>query len=414
MAAAALSGERRRGSAGWLVIRAVPRPVILLGWFAAFVLLVVVGLLPAAALVWLTVVGPASEFRRSMAVPGADDRCVGRGHGSRGDRPVAGCAAHPLAGRAADPAARRHAPARRRAGGGAAALRCPGPGGRPGDPWRSAQSGAARWPTRCAPAAARWWSLPWRWSWPSPHWDAPTCERSADPAPAPRRGLGGAGGRLAGRVPRRRGAHGGGHRPAGDRGRLRWLGQPGPRLVDRERVPAGLHRGHAAGRPRRRPVGRSPPVRGCAGPVLRRQPGSRAEPPGRSRRGPGLADRVAGGAGLRRRRHGAAVDGARQPPLRRPLPCRRPGPGGSGDLHRHGDRAGVRCVGAAQLQPAAARRGPGLVAVDLLPERAGRDHHAAAHLRRGRRGGDAAHARSHRPGRRTADHAWRWFRGSGR
>jgi ABC-type transport system involved in multi-copper enzyme maturation permease subunit len=63
IAAAALSRERRRGSAGWLVIRAVPRPVILLGWFAAFVLLVVVGLLPAATLVWLTVAGPASEFR---------------------------------------------------------------------------------------------------------------------------------------------------------------------------------------------------------------------------------------------------------------------------------------------------------------------------------------------------------------
>ncbi|HEX5579490.1 MAG TPA: hypothetical protein VFY43_07490 [Candidatus Limnocylindria bacterium] len=61
MAAAALSQERRRGSAGWLVIRAVPRPVILLGWFAAFVLLLVVGLVPAAALVWLTVAGPASD-----------------------------------------------------------------------------------------------------------------------------------------------------------------------------------------------------------------------------------------------------------------------------------------------------------------------------------------------------------------
>jgi len=61
MAAAALSGERRRGSAGWLVIRAVPRPVILLGWFAAFVLLLVAGLLPAASLVWLTVAAPASD-----------------------------------------------------------------------------------------------------------------------------------------------------------------------------------------------------------------------------------------------------------------------------------------------------------------------------------------------------------------
>ena len=61
MAAAALSRERRRGSAGWLVIRAVPRPVILLGWFAAFVVLLLVGLVPAAALMWLTVAGPANE-----------------------------------------------------------------------------------------------------------------------------------------------------------------------------------------------------------------------------------------------------------------------------------------------------------------------------------------------------------------
>jgi hypothetical protein len=61
MAAAVLSLERQRGSAGWLVIRAVPRPIILLGWFAAFVLLLLAGLLPAATLVWLTVGSPASD-----------------------------------------------------------------------------------------------------------------------------------------------------------------------------------------------------------------------------------------------------------------------------------------------------------------------------------------------------------------
>jgi len=61
LAAAALSRERQRGSAGWLVIRAVPRHVILLGWFAAFALLLLVGLLPAATLVWLTVAAPASD-----------------------------------------------------------------------------------------------------------------------------------------------------------------------------------------------------------------------------------------------------------------------------------------------------------------------------------------------------------------
>jgi hypothetical protein len=61
LAAAVLSRERQRGSAGWLVIRAVPRPIILLGWFAAFVLLLLIGLLPASALVWLTVAAPASD-----------------------------------------------------------------------------------------------------------------------------------------------------------------------------------------------------------------------------------------------------------------------------------------------------------------------------------------------------------------
>jgi hypothetical protein len=61
LAAAVLSRERQRGSAGWLVIRAVPRTIILLGWFVAFVLVLLVGLLPAATLVWLTVAAPASD-----------------------------------------------------------------------------------------------------------------------------------------------------------------------------------------------------------------------------------------------------------------------------------------------------------------------------------------------------------------
>ena len=139
------------------------------------------------------------------------------------------------------------------------------------------------------------------------------------------------------------------------------------------------------------------------GAVLRGQPGSRAEPRGRSRHRARLADRVAGGAGLRRRRHGAAVDGAGQPPVRGALARRRPGRRGSRDLSRHGDRPGLRGLGAAQLQPAAAGRRPGLVAMDLLPERAGRDHHPAADLRRGRRGGDAAQPRPHRPVRCAAD-----------
>jgi hypothetical protein len=54
LAAAAIAGERRRGTAGWLVSRAVPRPLVLLAWFSCFALVLVIGLLPAATLAWLT------------------------------------------------------------------------------------------------------------------------------------------------------------------------------------------------------------------------------------------------------------------------------------------------------------------------------------------------------------------------
>ncbi len=53
IAAATLAGERRRGAAGWMAVRAVPRASILLAWFAAFGLLVVLGLIPTALLAWL-------------------------------------------------------------------------------------------------------------------------------------------------------------------------------------------------------------------------------------------------------------------------------------------------------------------------------------------------------------------------
>jgi hypothetical protein len=49
--------ERERGTAGWLYLRAVPRPSILLGWFSAFALAVLLGLVPAAALAWLATGG---------------------------------------------------------------------------------------------------------------------------------------------------------------------------------------------------------------------------------------------------------------------------------------------------------------------------------------------------------------------
>jgi hypothetical protein len=54
LAAAALAAERRRGTIGWLVSRAVPRPIVLLAWFSAFALVMAVALIPSAALAWLT------------------------------------------------------------------------------------------------------------------------------------------------------------------------------------------------------------------------------------------------------------------------------------------------------------------------------------------------------------------------
>jgi ABC-type transport system involved in multi-copper enzyme maturation permease subunit len=54
LAAAAIAGERRRGSIGWLTTRAVPRPLVLLAWFTAFALLLILGLVPSAALAWLS------------------------------------------------------------------------------------------------------------------------------------------------------------------------------------------------------------------------------------------------------------------------------------------------------------------------------------------------------------------------
>jgi hypothetical protein len=54
LAAATLAGERRRGTIGWLVSRAVPRPTVMLAWFSAFALVMALGLIAAGALAWLT------------------------------------------------------------------------------------------------------------------------------------------------------------------------------------------------------------------------------------------------------------------------------------------------------------------------------------------------------------------------
>jgi ABC-type transport system involved in multi-copper enzyme maturation permease subunit len=50
IAAATLAGELRRGTLGWLAVRAVPRTTLLLAWFVAFALVLAVGLAASAAL----------------------------------------------------------------------------------------------------------------------------------------------------------------------------------------------------------------------------------------------------------------------------------------------------------------------------------------------------------------------------
>ena len=54
VAAGTVSAERQRGTAGWLVTRAVPRGTIVTGWFAAFAVVLVIGIGPSAGLVWLS------------------------------------------------------------------------------------------------------------------------------------------------------------------------------------------------------------------------------------------------------------------------------------------------------------------------------------------------------------------------
>ena len=54
IAAATLADERRRGAAGWMAVRAVPRASIVLAWFTAFGALLTLGLVPLALLAWLS------------------------------------------------------------------------------------------------------------------------------------------------------------------------------------------------------------------------------------------------------------------------------------------------------------------------------------------------------------------------
>jgi ABC-type transport system involved in multi-copper enzyme maturation permease subunit len=57
LAAGALSRERRSGRAAWLTLRAVPRSTIVLGWFAAIAVPVVVGVGASAFLAWIAIAG---------------------------------------------------------------------------------------------------------------------------------------------------------------------------------------------------------------------------------------------------------------------------------------------------------------------------------------------------------------------
>lgn len=56
-AAGALASHRRRGVAGWLVSRAVPRGALLNGWLLAMAVPALVAVAMAAALAWLAVAG---------------------------------------------------------------------------------------------------------------------------------------------------------------------------------------------------------------------------------------------------------------------------------------------------------------------------------------------------------------------
>ena len=60
VAAGTVAAERRRGTAGWLITRAVPRATIVVGWFVAFAVVLAIGTAPAAGLAWLSL-GPLAE-----------------------------------------------------------------------------------------------------------------------------------------------------------------------------------------------------------------------------------------------------------------------------------------------------------------------------------------------------------------
>jgi hypothetical protein len=67
IAAAGWAAERRRGTAGWLSLHAVPRGSILIAWFAGLALPLTVGLAAGALLAWLGVGGAPSPLLDALA-----------------------------------------------------------------------------------------------------------------------------------------------------------------------------------------------------------------------------------------------------------------------------------------------------------------------------------------------------------
>jgi hypothetical protein len=67
--AGAVAGDRRRGFAGWLVARAVPRPSLVAGWLVAGSVPLVAGLAIAGAAATILTTGPPATAEAAVALP---------------------------------------------------------------------------------------------------------------------------------------------------------------------------------------------------------------------------------------------------------------------------------------------------------------------------------------------------------
>ena len=79
LAAAAWASERRRGTAGWLSLRAVPRASILIAWFAGLALPLLVGIAAGALLVWLATGAQTSPPLDALSYAGLVGAAVAAG-----------------------------------------------------------------------------------------------------------------------------------------------------------------------------------------------------------------------------------------------------------------------------------------------------------------------------------------------